>query len=457
MPRDDHLRAHGTDPPPARRGLRVPRGSRQPHPLADEPDRRAPPPQRPAPPRGGGHRDAAVSRPGHGDDLDVHRALPPRRSVIESDQGPVPFRGIWELEAAGGATRFTWTLETGGLAGRLAGAVATRLAREELAGDTLRLKALLEETRVRPGGPAPAPSVNSPFDLMIGVPIDSSGAFVGCERLPAALARGRDRGGDAAIHPTTASSRSPSPTRCATSRTGWSASPTWPPPPRWCAASWRRILPQGRTPPLVLGGCCTLLLGVMAALRDGAEPAAVRRRPHRLLRRCHLARRRGGRHGARDPAGRGGAAAHRVAGKNASQDRRVVALGRTDEQEAAGQRLARPARDSRRTCRSSTTRRATPATPPGTCGRALVAPATTPRGSGCTSTSTSLSKPSCPPSTTPHDRGLTWDELLELLRARALPIPRLLGTDMTILNPAMDPGNRYGARAVRLSADALST
>jgi len=72
---------------------------------------------------------------------------PSRRSVIESDQGPVPFRGIWELEPAGGATRFTWTLQTGGLAGRLAGAVTKRLAREELADDTLRLKQLLEHNR----------------------------------------------------------------------------------------------------------------------------------------------------------------------------------------------------------------------------------------------------------------------------------------------------------------------
>jgi ligand-binding SRPBCC domain-containing protein len=71
---------------------------------------------------------------------------PSRRSVIESDEGPVPFRGIWELEAAGGATVFTWTLQTGGLAVRLGNAVAARLARQELAADTLRLKQLLEQT-----------------------------------------------------------------------------------------------------------------------------------------------------------------------------------------------------------------------------------------------------------------------------------------------------------------------
>jgi hypothetical protein len=72
---------------------------------------------------------------------------PSRRSVIESDEGPVPFRGIWELEASGGATAFTWTLETGGLAARLANAVAARIARQELTEDALRLKQLLEQNR----------------------------------------------------------------------------------------------------------------------------------------------------------------------------------------------------------------------------------------------------------------------------------------------------------------------
>jgi hypothetical protein len=70
---------------------------------------------------------------------------PSRRSVIESDEGPVPFRGIWELEAAGGSTVFTWTLETGGLAGRLGRGLARRLACEELEADSLRLKQLLEQ------------------------------------------------------------------------------------------------------------------------------------------------------------------------------------------------------------------------------------------------------------------------------------------------------------------------
>jgi ligand-binding SRPBCC domain-containing protein len=73
---------------------------------------------------------------------------PCRRSVIESEEGPVPFRGVFELEPAGGrVTRFTWTVETRGAAARLAGPLAARATRDELATNTLRLKHLLEENR----------------------------------------------------------------------------------------------------------------------------------------------------------------------------------------------------------------------------------------------------------------------------------------------------------------------
>ena len=70
--------------------------------------------------------------------------------MIESDEGPVPFRGTFALEPPGGrATRFTWTVETRGVAARLAGPLAARMTLDELAGNTLRLKHLLEENRAR--------------------------------------------------------------------------------------------------------------------------------------------------------------------------------------------------------------------------------------------------------------------------------------------------------------------
>jgi hypothetical protein len=68
--------------------------------------------------------------------------------VIESEEGPVPFRGVFELEPAEArTTRFTWTVETRGVAARLAGPLAARLTLDELATNTLRLKHLLEENR----------------------------------------------------------------------------------------------------------------------------------------------------------------------------------------------------------------------------------------------------------------------------------------------------------------------
>jgi ligand-binding SRPBCC domain-containing protein len=72
---------------------------------------------------------------------------PSRRSVIESDEGPVPFRGIWDLEADGGATRFTWTV--GDRWPRRPPCERGRrpVARQELAEDALRLKRLLEQNR----------------------------------------------------------------------------------------------------------------------------------------------------------------------------------------------------------------------------------------------------------------------------------------------------------------------
>jgi hypothetical protein len=71
--------------------------------------------------------------------------VPDRRSVIECDEGPVPFRGTFELEPAGDdVTRFTWVVETGGAAMRLGGPLASRMTRQELAANCARLKRLLD-------------------------------------------------------------------------------------------------------------------------------------------------------------------------------------------------------------------------------------------------------------------------------------------------------------------------
>ena len=67
------------------------------------------------------------------------------RSAIECADGPVPFRGIFDLERSAAGTRFTWTVETWGAAARLGGPLAGMATKRELAANAARLKALLEK------------------------------------------------------------------------------------------------------------------------------------------------------------------------------------------------------------------------------------------------------------------------------------------------------------------------
>lgn len=69
---------------------------------------------------------------------------PARRSAIETDDGPVPFRGTFVLEPGDNGTRFTWIVETRGPAARLGGPLVARATKRELEANTRRLKAILE-------------------------------------------------------------------------------------------------------------------------------------------------------------------------------------------------------------------------------------------------------------------------------------------------------------------------
>jgi carbon monoxide dehydrogenase subunit G len=71
---------------------------------------------------------------------------PARRSAIETDDGPVPFRGTFVLEPGDGGTRFTWIVETRGAAARLGGPLVARATRRELEINARRLKQILEGT-----------------------------------------------------------------------------------------------------------------------------------------------------------------------------------------------------------------------------------------------------------------------------------------------------------------------
>lgn len=72
---------------------------------------------------------------------------PVSRSAIETDAGPVPFRGTFELEPFVGGTRLTWSVETRGAASRLGGPLVGLATRRELGANARRLKQLLEGER----------------------------------------------------------------------------------------------------------------------------------------------------------------------------------------------------------------------------------------------------------------------------------------------------------------------
>ena len=69
---------------------------------------------------------------------------PTSRSAIESDDGPVPFRGTFVLEPSDWGTRFTWIVQTRGAASRVGGPLVGRATKAELEANCGRLKALLE-------------------------------------------------------------------------------------------------------------------------------------------------------------------------------------------------------------------------------------------------------------------------------------------------------------------------
>ena len=72
---------------------------------------------------------------------------PVSRSAIESDDGPVPFRGTFVLEPHDRGTRLTWIVETRGAASRLGGPLVGKATKSELEANCERLKELLEGGR----------------------------------------------------------------------------------------------------------------------------------------------------------------------------------------------------------------------------------------------------------------------------------------------------------------------
>ena len=208
----------------------------------------------------------------------------------------------------------------------------------------------------------------------------------------------------------------------------------------------RALLAAGERP-LVLGGCCTLLLGVMAAVGDAGL----------LFVDGHL----DCYDGASSLSGEGadmelaillGVGPPALVGATPRlTPERVVVLGPADEEEATANGAPDP-------------RVFAPAMPIVTADELRQDPARHARAAlerlagpfWLHLDLDVLNERELPAVDYPQPNGLSWDELLALLRP-VFADERLLGADVTILNPVLDPDGRYSARTVELLRAALST
>jgi arginase len=296
------------------------------------------------------------------------------------------------------------------------------------------------------------PALSAPFDLMLGVPIDCSGAFVGCQRLPAALraagiaeALGVPDGGNlqvAIADPV----RDPGSGVIGLRDVVGAATVV--------REALAPLLAE-RKRPLVLGGCCTLLIGVAAALRDIGADAGL------LFVDGHLDCYDGASSLSGEAAdmelavllGVGAEPLVRIAGEPPLlPDRRVAVLGPADEAEAARDGAPDPRRFA--PAMPIVTSVELSRDPAGHARAALEHLRDAPAGFWLHLDLDVLSAAELPAVDYPQEQGLTWDELLALLRP-VLADDRLLGADVTILNPTLDPDGSASTRTVRLLADAL--
>ena len=289
------------------------------------------------------------------------------------------------------------------------------------------------------------------FDLLIGVPSDCSGAFAGCERMPAALrAHGLvdslgviDAGNLQVVVADPVRDRETGVIGL-TDLLGLSEVVR-------DAASMH--LTAGRRP-LLVGGDCTLLLGVWAAL------ARVRPEAGLLFVDGHL----DCFDGQTSPTGEGAdmelAALLGVgppplvgfAGRvPVLSDERVVVLGPFDEDDAQGLGAPNPRRFAPRMPIVASDE--LQQDPSGHTTRALARLTETADGFWLHLDLDVLSASALPAVDYADERGLSWEQLGELLGV-ALSSPQLIGASVVILNPTLDTEGAGARRVVRLLADA---
>lgn len=295
----------------------------------------------------------------------------------------------------------------------------------------------------------------SPFDVIVGVPVDSSGAFVGCERLPAALraAGVADALGgipDAGnLQVTLADPVRDEVTGVIGIRDLVNASNT-------VHDRIGAILAVDERP-FVLGGDCTLLIGVGAALRDHKPGAGLLFVDGHLD--CY--------DGATSQTGEGadmelaillGVGAEELVALGGHKPpliphNRVVVLGPADEAEAAEDGSPDPRGFAPQTRIALTDKVA--ADPAGEARAALDHLDATADGFWLHLDLDVLSAKHLPAVDYPQETGLSWEQLEELL-VPVLAHPGLIGANVTILNPTLDTDGRYARRTVELLRSAIT-
>jgi arginase len=290
-------------------------------------------------------------------------------------------------------------------------------------------------------------------DCFIGIPIDSSGAFAGCERMPAAM---RAAGLAAALGATDLGNVQVAladPVRDQGS--GIIGLTSLVAATDVIRAATRTLLTGGRRP-LLIGGCCSLLIGVAAALADVSPGTGL------AFIDGHLDFYSGTSSPTGEAAdmelavilGIGPAELTGLTGHQRLMDpATVVHLAARDQQEAADCGAPDPliaAPEMQQVSFDSVILQ----------GPATVAAAAASRlgempGFWVHLDLDVLSTKACPAVDYPQPGGLNWEQLQDLL-GPLTGAPGFRGMDVTILNPTKDPGGLSARRAVELLGDVLT-
>ena len=288
------------------------------------------------------------------------------------------------------------------------------------------------------------------IDCLAGVPVDSSGAFAGCERMPAALrAAGLvsrlgvpDLGNlqVALADPV----RDP-----ATGIIGFSSLVA---ASAVIRAATGEMLRAGRRP-LLVGGCCSVLIGIAAALGDTAPGAGLAFIDGHLD--CYT--------GITSPSGEaadmelaiilGAGPPALTGGRRLISPEAVILLGARDQEEAEQKGAAVPPAIAARLRQISCEQIL--AQGPAAAGRAAADYLGALPGFWAHLDLDVLSTGALPAVDYPQPGGLDWDQLRDLLRPLTTA-PGFRGMDVTILNPTKDRDGTGARQVVDLLGDVLA-